>query len=92
MKGMAADSASDATTHSIDLLRGGEVFFHPFEFRTFAPQESILILLNLVVLASIVVAHILFGPAIGSPPPLIFAVITARFLMQSVELIWLSTR
>ena len=92
MKEMTAESASDATTHSVDLFRGGEAFSHPYEFRTFARQESILILLNLVVLASIVVAHILFGPAIGSPPPLIFAVIAGRFLMQSVELILLSTR
>lgn len=90
MKGTT--QASGATTRAANLLGGTGAFFRPFEFETFARQESILIVLNLAVLASIVVAHILFGPAIGTPPPLIFAVIAGRFLMQSVELIWLSTR
>ena len=83
---------SSSRLEAADLLGDRGAFFQPLEFETFARQESILILLNLAVLAFIVVAHILFGPAIGAPPPLIFTIIAGRFLMQSVELIWLATR
>ena len=79
-------------TGNASLLGGTGAFFRPIEFETFVRQESILILLNLAVLASIVVAHILFAPTFGSPPPALFAVLAARFLMQAVELIWLTTR
>ena len=56
---------SSSRLEAADLLGDRGAFFQPLEFETFARQESILILLNLAVLAFIVVAHILFGPAIG---------------------------
>ncbi len=80
------------TIRTANLLGGAGAFFRPIEFDTFVRQESILILLNLGVLALIVVAHIVFGPTLGAPPPLLFMLIASRFLMQSIELIWLTTR
>ncbi len=52
-------------------------------------QESVLILLNLGLLAAIAVVHILFGPVLGTPRALFFVVVMGRFLMQTLELAWL---
>ncbi len=54
-------------------------------------QESALILLNLAVLAGIAVAHVLFGPVLGTPSRAFFYLLLGRFLMQTLELIWLQT-
>ncbi len=48
-----------------------------------------LILLNMTMLAGIVVAHLVFGKALGTPPRLFFLVLLARFLMQALELTWI---
>ena len=58
--------------------------------RTLRDQESILVLLNLGLLAAIAVVHVLFGPALGPPSPAFFAVLMGRFLMQTLELAWLN--
>jgi two-component system, NtrC family, sensor histidine kinase HydH len=54
-------------------------------------RESTLILLNLAVLAGIAVAQVLFGPVLGNPSRLFFYLLFGRFLMQTIELIWLQT-
>lgn len=48
-----------------------------------------LVLLNMTMLAGIVVAHLVFGPALGTPPRLFFFVLLGRFLMQALELTWI---
>ena len=61
------------------------------EARTVMLQESVLIVLNLAVLAVLALVHVLFRPLVGTPPQLFFVVVFGRILMQSVELIWLHT-
>ncbi len=61
----------------------------PAEPETVRDQESVLILLNLGLLAAIAVAHVLFGPALGTPGVVFFVVLMGRFLMQALELAWL---
>ncbi len=45
--------------------------------------------MNMTMLAGIVVAHLVFGPALGTPPRLFFLVLLGRFLMQALELTWI---
>ena len=59
------------------------------EPETIRGQESVLILLNLGLLAAIAAAHVLFGPALGTPGVVFFVVLMGRFLMQALELAWL---
>jgi signal transduction histidine kinase len=61
----------------------------PAEPEVIRRQESVLILLNLGLLAAIAVAHVLFGPVLGTPGVVFFVVLMGRFLMQTVELAWL---
>ena len=61
------------------------------EVRTVGLQESVLIVLNLAVLAVLALVHVLFRPLVGTPPQLFFVVVFGRILMQWVELIWLHT-
>ncbi len=61
----------------------------PAEPEIVRSQESVLILLNLALLAAIAVAHVLFGPALGTPGRVFFVVLMGRFLMQALELAWL---
>ncbi len=49
-------------------------------------QESVIILLNLAVLAGIALAHALFSPVFGTPPGIFFAALLGRLLMQTIEL------
>lgn len=51
-------------------------------------QESVIIGLNLAVLAAIACAHFLFEKLLGVPHPVFFVVILGRFLMQGAELAW----
>ncbi len=59
-----------------DLLRG---------------QEVVLVALNLVLLAAIACLHLVFSGALGIPSRAFFVVVLGRFLMQSIELLWLSS-
>jgi signal transduction histidine kinase len=59
---------------------------HPESIRR---EESALILLNLAVLAGIGVAHVLFGPTLGTPSRVFYLLLLGRFLMQTIELFWL---
>lgn len=59
------------------------------DFSSFKRQESIFILLNLVVLAALLLIHTLFSSFFGSPPRLLLIVLANGFLINVVELIWL---
>lgn len=52
-------------------------------------QERILAPLNLALLAGVALFHALFTPLLGSPPATFFAVLSARFVLQVLELVWL---
>ena len=43
----------------------------------------------MTMLAGIVVAHLVFGPALGTPPRAFFFMLLGRFLMQALELAWI---
>ena len=59
------------------------------DLSSFRIQESIFVLLNLVLLAALLLIHTLFSSFLGSPPPLLFIALAAGFLINTVELIWL---
>lgn len=62
-----------------------------FDFEAFKRQESSLILLNLAVLASLFLVHILFFPLLGPPSKYLLMALAARFLSQVLELFWLQS-
>ena len=62
----------------------------PEDAGTLRDQESILVLLNLGLLAAIAAVHVLFGPVLGPPSRWFFVVLMGRFLMQTLELAWLN--
>jgi len=72
-------------------MRDGRLSFlaTPAEPEVIRRQESVLILLNLTLLAAIAVVHLLFGPLLGTPAAIFFVVVMARFLMQTIEFFWL---
>ena len=61
------------------------------EGRAFQKQESTLILLNLIILSSLLVVELVFEADMGPPSKLVVALFGARFLMQTGELLWLSS-
>ncbi len=52
-------------------------------------QESVFILLNLLILAALVVIHVLFQSQPGKPSALIVGLFAGRFAWQTLELVWL---
>jgi len=58
------------------------------DFPSFKRQESIFVILNLFVLAVLLLIHTLFSSFFGTPPRLLIAVLSAGFLINVVELIW----
>jgi signal transduction histidine kinase len=52
-------------------------------------QETILILLNVLVLASLFVTHIGFISLLGKPSTLLLSTLSARFIILILELIWI---
>lgn len=54
-------------------------------------QEIVLITLNLVLLAAIAGLHLTFSGSLGLPSRAFFVVVMGRFLMQALELGWLSS-
>lgn len=58
------------------------------DFPSFQRQESIFIVLNLLVLAALLLIHTLFSSFFGTPPRLLLAVLAAGFLINVLELIW----
>lgn len=55
---------------------------------SFKRQESIFIVLNLVVLAALLLIHTLFPNYFGRPPRLLIVVLAIGFLANVIELIW----
>ncbi len=52
-------------------------------------QELVLAPLNLALLAGVALFHALFAPALGNPPPILYALVLTRFAAQAFELAWL---
>lgn len=59
------------------------------DFPSFRRQESTFIILNLFVLAVLLLIHTLFSSTFGTPPPVLIVVLSAGFLINVLELIWL---
>lgn len=59
------------------------------DFAALREQEAVLILLNLGIISSLVLIHVLFLPALGQPSLLVFGLFVGRFVWQSIELAWL---
>src|SRR5579862_2117522 len=58
---------------------------------SFKRQESIFVVLNLFVLATLLLIQTLFSSVFGPPPRLAFVVLGAGFLANVIELIWLQS-
>jgi two-component system sensor histidine kinase HydH len=56
---------------------------------SFRRQETGFLIGNLFVLAALLLSHALFSSYLGVPPPILVAVLTAGFLANVIELIWL---
>jgi signal transduction histidine kinase len=61
----------------------------PLDFDSFKRQESTLVLLNLAVIASLFLVHVVFLSFLGAPSRALLIVLSVRFLMLCLELIWL---
>ena len=66
--------------------------FDPTDFATFRRQESILIVLNLGVLATLASMHAAFVSLLGPPPRAVLVAIAGRFVEQTLVLAWLQSR
>lgn len=58
------------------------------KYASYIKQETILILLNISVLAALFVAHIGFVSLLGKPSSLLLITLSARFITLILELIW----
>ncbi|MCC6697243.1 MAG: hypothetical protein IT365_16565 [Candidatus Hydrogenedentes bacterium] len=61
------------------------------DFDIFRRQETTIILLNLGIIASLLLVQLLFQSVLGLPSRLVIALFGGRFLMQTVELLWLNS-
>src|SRR5579872_5860334 len=61
------------------------------DFASFKRQESLFIVLNLFVLATLLLIQTLFSSIFGPPPRLAFVVLAVGFLVNVIELIWLQS-
>jgi signal transduction histidine kinase len=59
------------------------------DLESFKREQSLLILLNLAVLAGLLFVHVSFLSLLGPPSNLLIIVVAARFLMLIGELLWL---
>jgi signal transduction histidine kinase len=66
--------------------------FDPTDFGTFRRQETVLIVLNLGVLAALASMHVAFVTLIGPPPRSVLIAIAGRFVEQTLMLAWLQSR
>jgi signal transduction histidine kinase len=62
------------------------------DFRSFKQQEFTFGILNLVLLAALFAAHIVFSPYLGDPPRLVSAILAAGLIANTIELIWMGRR
>lgn len=56
---------------------------------SFARQESVFIAMNLCAMAFLVLAHLLFTPAMGEPASIVYLLFGLRMAMQAAEFAWL---
>ena len=59
---------------------------------SFRWQESTFAMLNLALLAALLCGHALFSEHFGTPTPALVGLLSAGFLLQLAELIWMQTR
>lgn len=59
---------------------------------SFKRQESIFVLLNLVVLAVLLLFHTLFSSLLGEPSVTLVATLGTAFLLRTLELVWVQAR
>jgi signal transduction histidine kinase len=89
-------SAPEAgSTVSVRLVAGPGFFRRsavPASVATLRQQESILIILDLIVLPSVALFHLAFASTLGSPTPAFFVAVAARCLMEGAELFWVRSR
>jgi signal transduction histidine kinase len=64
----------------------------PASVATLRQQESILIVLDLIVLPSVALFHVAFASTLGAPTPAFFVAVAARCLMETGELFWVRSR
>lgn len=62
------------------------------DFESFKQQESILVILNLFVLATLLLVHTVFSSHWGERSPWLIAILSVAFVVQVGELIWLQGR
>jgi signal transduction histidine kinase len=72
-------------------LQPKSVFLLP-DFDAFKQQETIFIVLNLFILATLLLVHTLFASYWGFPSVSLIAILAGALLVQSVELFWLLAR
>jgi signal transduction histidine kinase len=71
-------------------LEPGSFLLVPADSEAFRRQESIFVVLNLVLLASLLLIHTLFISHFGRPSPNLIFLFAGGFLLLVLELIWLS--
>ncbi len=59
------------------------------DFNSFRRQETTFVVLNLFVLAALLLTHTIFSSFLGLPPRILVLVLSAGFLANVIELIWL---
>ncbi len=62
------------------------------DFQSFQRQETTFATLNLFILATLLAIHTLFASHWGEPPAALFILLSAAFLANAAELIWLQAR
>src|SRR6516225_5790585 len=77
--------ASSIRTYSTSALLASD-------FGSFKQQESIFVILNLFVLATLLLIHTLFSSRLGSPSPALVLVLSVAFVVQLGELVWWQAR
>ena len=63
-----------------------------FDLDSFKQQESVFVILNLFVLATLLLIHTLFSSHLGVPSPALIAILAGAFVAQAAELVWLQGR
>ena len=62
------------------------------DLESFKRQESIFVLLNLLVLAVVLLFHTLFSSLLGEPSVALVVILGIAFLMRTFELVWVQAR
>lgn len=62
------------------------------DFDSFRKQETILVILNLLLLAFLLIVHSVFSSHFGNPPKLLVGILAGSFLVNLTDLIWVLSR